>query len=372
MGEQRTALALTLILALLFSMVAGTGFVKLATANPIGMTPAPYMPSITIGSDGSVIPANASIRKTGNVYILTENITNYSLDVKCDNITLDGVGFTVREDPFHSMYAPSCGITVYSNGVTVKNMNIHQHDTAITVHGAHNIFTKINLGSSVKIEGNYNEIIESVFQDSYLIVAGSWNTIKGNILRVKGIVLRGSSNFNTIIANTMEQCRDFAVIPSNGTNFLYLNNFINNTYAFAILNDSSTQELFAKLDLAKMAQTHISPLRWQMIPNGWKVIYPDNTVFDNGSFGNYWSDYSGADANYDGIGDTPYIIGGNLQDHYPIITPVDISSPTPNLESTETDIIPEFPSWIILPLFLIATLFSIAIRKKLYGTNNTE
>ena len=30
-----------------------------------------------------------------------------------------------------------------------------------------------------------------------------------------------------------------------------------------------------------------------------------------------------------------------------------------------TNIIPEFPSWIILPLFLVVTLFGIIIRKKL-------
>jgi hypothetical protein len=322
---KKTAPLLFLIMALLFSSVAGAQFFALVGANPMtGMTPAPYMPFITIGSDGSIDPANVSINKAGNVYTLTGNITNYSLDVKCDNITLDGAGFTIQEDPFPSKYAPSCGITVSSNGVTVKNMNIHHHDTAIIVYGSHNIVTKINLGPSVKIEGNYNEIIENVFPDSYLIVQGNFNTIKGNILRVRGIVIGG--NFNKAIANTLEQCRDFAVKPSNGTNFFYLNNFINNTYILASLNDSSTQKLFAKLDLAKLAQTNISPFRWQMIPNGWKAIYPDNTVFDNGTFGNYWSDYTGTDANHDGIGDTPYTIGGKLQDRYPLMAPFDISS----------------------------------------------
>ena len=32
--------------------------------------------------------------------------------------------------------------------------------------------------------------------------------------------------------------------------------------------------------------------------------------------------------------------------------------------------IPEFPSWIILPLFLTATLFSIIIRKRLFATHS--
>jgi hypothetical protein len=38
---------------------------------------------------------------------------------------------------------------------------------------------------------------------------------------------------------------------------------------------------------------------------------------------------------------------------------------TKTVEIIGTEAIPEFPSWIILPLFLVATLFSIIVRKKI-------
>jgi hypothetical protein len=47
--------------------------------------------------------------------------------------------------------------------------------------------------------------------------------------------------------------------------------------------------------------------------NIWDNAYP--------SGGNYWSDYSGVDANSDGIGDTPYVIDTNNQDPYPLMNP---------------------------------------------------
>ena len=59
----------------------------------------------------------------------------------------------------------------------------------------------------------------------------------------------------------------------------------------------------------------------------------NNNRFDNGTVGNYWSDYTGADADGDGIGDTPYNIFPSAKDNYPLVglnfTPAaDAISPT--------------------------------------------
>ncbi|MEJ2242892.1 MAG: NosD domain-containing protein, partial [Candidatus Bathyarchaeota archaeon] len=67
-------------------------------------------------------------------------------------------------------------------------------------------------------------------------------------------------------------------------------------------------------------------------------------AWDNGTIGNYWSNYNGTDNNGDGTGDTPYIIDENNQDNYPLMEPAEI---------------PEFPS--LAPLLTVPLLFTVAL-----------
>ena len=59
--------------------------------------------------------------------------------------------------------------------------------------------------------------------------------------------------------------------------------------------------------------------------------HSDNTtnIWDNGVQGNYWRFYNGKDINNDGIGDTPFEIGPNNIDRYPLMNPFDITTAIP-------------------------------------------
>jgi parallel beta-helix repeat protein len=81
---------------------------------------------------------------------------------------------------------------------------------------------------------------------------------------------------------------------------------------------------------------------------------------------NYWSDYltkypNAKEVGNSGIWDTPYNYDatlGRFTDKHPLVEPVTV--------------IPEFPSWIILPLFIITTLLTTLVYFKKRQKGSTE
>jgi len=71
--------------------------------------------------------------------------------------------------------------------------------------------------------------------------------------------------------------------------------------------------------------------------NLWKndedAIDENNNQWDNSSAGNYWDDYSGIDADGNGIGDTPFIISAENTDRFPFVKML-----LPDLVSIPTDV----------------------------------
>jgi len=105
------------------------------------------------------------------------------------------------------------------------------------------------------------------------------NDVTKNIYN--GIIFEGSSNYNKVYANNIENNGNGIVLRYSSNNSIYHNNIVNNTYP---------------------ASTEASMSTW-----------------DNGFEGNYWSDYSGTDTNYDGVGEVPYEIDSDNNDMHPLM-----------------------------------------------------
>jgi nitrous oxidase accessory protein NosD len=87
-------------------------------------------------------------------------------------------------------------------------------------------------------------------------------------------------------------------LNSSDDNSIYFNNFINNN-----------RHLFSNDSL----NTWNSPGKFNYTYKG-----ANHTNY----LGNYWDNYTGSDTNNDGIGETPFIIGGDI-DNYPLMEPIE-------------------------------------------------
>jgi parallel beta-helix repeat protein len=270
----KTAAGLSFTTALLLVTV-GIVFVGLAEANPV---PAPPILEVYIRSDGTVDPSTVPIQRTGNIYTFTSDLTNATITVEGDNIVIDGAGYRLQ-----------------GNG---KLWNI-----AITLKNRCNIFIKnINIrdyARSVHLAESSNVIIyhNSMLTDTNIYLDSSvGNQIVGNNItsyNTYGIQIEHGSSNNLIIENRFSDAGVAVDLNGGRDNTFYHNNFVG--------NDRNVVAWIGDVEA---------------------------NVWDNGSEGNYWSDYNGTDAAGDGIGDTPYIIDNGRSDFYPLMVPFNVSSIT--------------------------------------------
>lgn len=277
--------------------------------------------TIYIRADGSVDPDTAPISSADNItYTLTDNIVGdvpadaSVIVVERDNIVVDGAGYTLQGT------GSGTGIYLsYINNVTIKNIQIKAFSEGIWLdYSSNNSISGNNVSSSERgiLLGTYSD----------------YNTISNNILanNSEGILLfpylgipiptvwphpPPISTFNIVIGNTIMNNNKGLVFIYSDLNFIYQNNFVNNTQQVLLLCEP-----------------------WDC-PNVWNDIYP--------SGGNYWSDYNGTDlysgpyqneTGSDGIGDTPYVINSNNTDHYPLMNPW---TPAPSVITATIDIDPD-------------------------------
>jgi len=295
--------------------------------------------AIYIRVDGSVDPPTASIQRDADLYTLTGNITSDTcgIVIERDNVTLDGAGYTVQKT--QASYHKGICMSGRSN-VTIKNIKVKAFYYGILLDSSsnNNIFKSNitgNKGSGIVLSSGcqYNSIIENNIianegEGIFLLRSSDYQKIVGNNItaNIYGISLYSSSK-NSIYGNNITNNNRGIHLHGSSDNWIYHNNFVNNT------NQVYTVESI----------------------NIWDDGYP--------SSGNYWSNYTGLDSKRgvgqnltgsDGIGDTPYVIDRNNRDRYPLMTRYIIS---------------EFSRFLILPLFMAATLLTVIVfrRKRARG-----
>ncbi|MFW9906764.1 MAG: NosD domain-containing protein, partial [Candidatus Thorarchaeota archaeon] len=205
----------------------------------------------------------------------------------------DGIAFGFFEN----------NITVVSNTVT------DIHDWALFTYS----------GLDCHVEGN---VLRQAQYGVYISSTASDLTFTNNLIESMSLygfytVLTVNTGFS-IFQNTFLK-NNIGLYIQGDDNSIFNNSFIENDLAIQFTADSGDSVIYFNDFVDNLIQVVDAGTN-----NQW---YYEITGKD---FGNYWSDYTGMDANNDGIGDTPYNItnDGSIQDIAPLVKAGSLDAPS--------------------------------------------
>ncbi len=346
--------------------------------------------TIYIRADGRVEPSTEFIQRNGDVYTLIGDFDDFVL-VEKNNTVFDGAGHAVG-----GVYGPLMEQSDYPwkidfvYNITIVNTVING-DGIFFLNSSNLVIANntLNNGRGIDCTGNENRIANNTVNSGRGIgINGKWNIISGNRLTTcnytfvpdnpppYGIYVGGSNN--TVTGNYITRTNGTAISLGTSSKGIIVGNIIVDNkvgiYTVAIFSqgENHNNHIYNNNFI-----NNTENVQNEMNPDGLDNAGAVN-IWDNGTTGNYWSNYNGTDNDRDGIGDFPYIIDDINQDNYPLIEPI-LVYPPPK-DELEHDSFAEFSSQVIgfftseigvillsvtiVALVLIITLVIIA-RKKL-------
>lgn len=287
-----------------------------ANANPIAPL---HLPTITINEDGRITPETSYLNRTGNIYTLTADLKQqYSIEIKCNNIIFDGGGHLINVTVggvFDDNGYPAAYVDVGVNLMQVNNVKVKNVQ----------IFSSNNNAPNLQHSNNCQII--NVTTNQAIRILGDSNSITECNARIT--IWKGSNN---LITNST--INGFYLTEDNKSNkFIENNIYLKENSEFANKQASAS--------------------------------------WDNGSIGNYWSNYSikypnAHEMGNTGIGNTPYVFNSYNVDNYPLLH--ELVLPT-SLNSQNQSQVPELTT---VSLALVGILFFIVIIKMRTKTTTSE
>ena len=363
----KKALVLILIMLIAFSMV----YVVPIKAQSIQ--------TIIIHSNGQVMPINAAIQRLGNVYFLTTSLTS-AIIVEANNIILNGNGYTLK--------GPSASLTIGGIAVNITAINVTVENMIMT-----------NWGVGVLGAWNNNTITNSIFtsNDEAIALYGDDYVVRQNSISnsTTAIFIDGGSqqdDHEIIVQNQITRnTQAFDITKSNGVT-ITANNIANNDAVLALGQTSGKIMLYSNnfVDNKQPLQIPVYSPSMAGVP----TISPAGQ-WDNGTVGNYWSDYTtrypgASEIGHTGVCDTPYTIVssisysddygngtsitrtavlGTATDNCPLLFPIDVPTATLAAVPSASPTVPEYPMWTVAAvlILMLSTAAFLSVRTKSFG-----
>ena len=296
--------------------------------------------SITSSNNNTLIGNNASGSFQGIYLSFSSNNNFLTGNNASDNVQGIYLEFS-NNNTLTGNNANSSGIGIIlssSDNNTVTGNNASSNgQSGITVDSSNNNTLTGNNASSSGLGGFY--ILDSnnnTFTGNNASVSGLWgfgifdsnnNTFTGN--NASGIsqgISITSSNNNTLTGNNASSSSIGISLGSSNNNTLARNNASDNGQgiwlSFSDSNVLTENTVSSNTDYGIYLNASSNTIHHNdFIENTIQafVVSPHDNTWSNASGGNYWSDYTGVDADGDGIGDTPYAIFRGNQDDSPLM-----------------------------------------------------
>ena len=275
-----------------------------------------------------------------NPYVISGKFFNTSLAGYNSLTIIDSrKHFIVRNCEFkgHSQFA-GIELANTTNGVITGNM-MHPNTGALV--WVYNSSANVIRSNNASYGSYYGVLIDSaggISRD---------NVVTDNVIAHNyeaGVQIRIGSIFNTISDNNFSNNTLGIDVNAYVTNNTIRGNVIRNSYLSGVLLNTLSEYNYIYENCFITNSLHA-------IDNGLKNFW------DNGAKGNYWDNYTGSDANNDGIGDIPYNItgGAGSQDLFPLM-----NCPAPSTPSG----IPGYSLFIVFIVGIASIIGIIVIRKK--------
>jgi len=297
----------------------------------------------TVQGTGGSYSKGISLSGRGNVTIKNTHATKFyygvhcygSTDSKIENITATGNNYGIglswesNQNILLGNNATNNSIGIYignsnnnnvtSNTITDCGIGIRLYDSSNNILSG-NIISSCGYGIELWAYGSYGNILSGNIVslsgvDGIVLNGADNNTLSGNIVSSNGqygITLMADNNTiygNILINNSGSYWSSGIYFGWTRNNIISSNTIKNNSRGVFLYGEGENNQIFHNNFINNTNQFDVADEHIDV----WDYGYP--------SGGNYWDDYTGVDANGDGIGDTPYIIDANNTDRYPLMHP---------------------------------------------------